>query len=273
VRDLIETAIASVLADPTLVDYVVGQRPQAERDSFKTALTKRPGKVRLGYGLETEEDWQVTVMMQGTRSTPRTVGDIVGDTEEDVISTALLTDDITEAAGVTLSLDSIPAELPAKGRLRIDNELAIYAYDGQDVTLPYRGLVGTTAAAHSIDDTVEFHTVSEFIGWQEDVTVRVDVLSSNTYLNAVLGALVKATLIASQESFEIAGMTLADVQESELTPRPASWPSTLFNYQLQVTVRRWVAVPSELGVITDFDVTLTPEGTSTHESEYASFVG
>jgi hypothetical protein len=255
-RDVAEDAVQRLLTTAEVLDFVMTSRPQAERDEMRTAIGIRPGKVRLGWSLEPEEDWQVTVFLANAAPNPRerTLGDVVGVVEEDELHAATLADTIDDSAGVTLALlGTLPAGLPPRGRVRIGNELAIYAISGSTVTLPHRGVQQTLAAAHEAGEIVFFHSLSQRTGWGEECTIRIDVLSSNAYLNLVLATTIKSALLLAAADFNAAGLTLRGISESDLTPRPTAWPAHLFNRTLTLSVQREFALPEEMPIITDTD--------------------
>jgi len=240
-------------SDLTIVEWVVGQLSPGEQNSLRTAFRNRPGKVRLGYALESTEDWAVTVCLSNTSSAQyRTIGDLVGPLDEDVLFTGTLTANMSADKGVLLPLDALPPpEVGDGGRVRLDDEVAVWRRDPDGVRLPYRGLQGTAAAPHSLGAFASFHTLSERMGWGETVQVRCDVLSTNPWFNMILGTLVKAALLTNAATYENLGVTLHDISESELTPRPEMWPAPMFHRTLLVTLQRDFAVPEALRVILD----------------------
>jgi hypothetical protein len=260
-RDIAAQAVAGLVNDPLTLDYVMAARPAEERDSLRTALLHRPGKARLGYALEELEDWQVTVFMTGTQSGRyRTLGDVV-DMREDELVVGVLASDITNVEGIVLPLvGGLPATpIPARGRVRIGGtELSVYHVASGQVWLDARGLQGTTASAWPVDTLCSFHELTEVVGWGETCRLRVDVLSSNAYLNLILAATIKAAMILSADAFNAQGLTLQDVDESDLTPRPALWPAHLFNRTLMVTVQRNFGLPDTLPIITRIDTEVVP---------------
>lgn len=261
VRDIAETAVTALLTDPTTLDYIMASRPQPERDAMRTALQHRPGKARIGYSLEGEEDWQVTVLMMGTSSGRfRTLGDVIALDEEPLAESALASS-INANAEIPLPVvGGTPAGIPPRGRVRIGGELAIYRLEsGAAVILESRGILGTAATGWPTDTLVSFHELVTVVGWGETCRLRVDVLSSNSYLNIILAATVKAALVLNAAAFNAGGLTLQDIDESDLTPRPAAWPSHLFNRTLQVTVARDFGLPETLPILTKIDTEIEVE--------------
>jgi hypothetical protein len=254
-RNIAQSVIDKLDAsDLTIVEWVVGQLSPAEQDSLRTAFRNRPGKARLGYALEQAEDWQITVCLSSTSSAGyRTIGDLVGPLEEDTLATATLTADIAADRDVLLPLDVVPPTDVAGdgGRVRLEAEVAVWRRDPDGVRLPYRGLQGTAAAAHPLGTSVRFHTLSQRMGWGETVQVRCDVLSTDAWFNMILGTMVKAALLTNAAAFENSGVTLHDISESELTPRPEMWPVPMMHRTLLVTLQRDFAVPEAMRVILD----------------------
>lgn len=254
-RNIAQSVIDKLDAsDLTIVEWVVGQLSPAEQDSLRGAFRNRPGKARLGYALESTEDWSLTVCLSSTSSSGyRTIGDAVGPLEEDVLATAVLTADIPADRDVLLPLDVVPPTDVAGdgGRMRLEAEVAVWRRDPDGVRLPYRGLQGTAAAAHPLGAIAKFHALSQRMGWGETVQIRCDVLSTNPWFNMILGTMVKAGLLTNAVAFENAGVTLHDISESELSPRPELWPATMMHRTLFVTLQRDFAVPESLRVILD----------------------
>lgn len=242
-------------SDLTIVEWVVGQLSPAEQDSLRTAFRNRPGKARLGYALEATEDWSITVCLSSTSSAQyRTIGDLVGPLEEDTLFQATLTAPISADKGILLPLDALPTpDVGDGGRVRLEDEIAVWRRDPDGVRLPYRGLQGTAAASHPIGAVLTFHALSERMGWGETVQVRCDVLSTDAWFNMILGTMVKAALLTNAATFENMGVTLHDISESELTPRPDMWPAPMVHRTLIVTLQRDFAVPEALRVILDIE--------------------
>jgi len=258
-RNIAQSVIDKLATDLTIVQWVVGQLSPSEQESLRTAFRNRPGKARLGYALESSEDWSVTVCLASTNSASyRTIGDLVGPQEENVIGTSTLTADISADKEILLPLDALPLpEWGDGGRVRLDGEVAVWRRDTDGVRLSYRGVQGTAAQPHSLGTTLKYHTISERTGWGETVVVRCDVLSTDAWFNMILGTMLKAGLLSNAVTFENAGATLHDIAESELTPRPDMWPAPMVHRSLLVTLQRDFAVPEALAVILDIQTDLS----------------
>jgi hypothetical protein len=269
VQRLVKTLLKALLDEDSpqrnLASMITRTLPAEDRDSFLTALRNRAGEARLAFARTEKEDWQVVVMMTDAADPLRTTGDEVG-TAEDSIGDAILNADLPEAIeGIGLPLLEVPADLPSRGRVRIGGfdgeggELAIYTKSGDAITLAYRGIGGTTAAAHTAGEDVSFNVLSSRIGWEEYCTVRVDVLSTNAFFNAVLSTVIKGGLLAARDQFEVRGLTLKSLRESALQPRPRDWPQELLNRTLTLVTHRRFAVPETLAVVTGIEGFLTAE--------------
>ena len=92
VRDVIASSLAQLLGNDALLDAILATRPPAEVDSIRTALAVRPGgdAVRLGFPLESVEDWQVTVA--GSAEPVGVLGDVAGQLEPETVAVVTLTD-------------------------------------------------------------------------------------------------------------------------------------------------------------------------------------
>jgi hypothetical protein len=259
VRDLADIAVTNFTTNPQVVEWVMQNRPQDERDSILTAVQKRPVKVRHGLGLDQEEDAQVTVMLASEVIRPQTIGNIIGGVEEVELLSTTLTASI---AGDYLGALPLPAGAmlsflpPGGGRVRLDTELATYSLDpAQTVaTLVRRGVQQTAAAFHPIGTPVFFHVGEQLIGWDDIVEVRCDVLSTNAGLNMALATCIRSALLISRAAFEDRGLTLETITESEITPRPNQWPAYFLNRTLMVRVQRQFALPERLPFLTDVQV-------------------
>ena len=255
VRDLAEIAVNNFRTNPQVVEWALAARPPDERDSIMTAIARRPGKVRHGLTLEQEEDWQVTVMMANADVNIHTLGEDIGLPEEVEQYATTLTDEITDQPNVLLPLALFdPMLAPPRGRLRINTELATYRVEGSEVWLTNRGVQRTIADYHSPGTPVSFHVLEQQIGWNELVVVRCDVLSSLAGLNMALATTIKAALLLSRQAFEDRGLTLKQITESEITPRPSQWPAYLLNRSLMVQLIREFALPERFPILTDVQV-------------------
>lgn len=263
VFDVVEATLADLLNDPVKLDRLLSGRPERERDSIRTALTVREGKVRLGLNEQPPEDWQITVALQSKSPAPggRTVGDTVSGPVEEPIATAVLEGTISNAVGVTLPLGGgAPGGLPARGRVRIGDEQAIYEVSGGDVILRERGILDTEAVAHLATELAVFHGIAQRVGWSAMSRVRVDVMSSDSRFTIVLGGMLVADLILARDRFEAQGATLHEIDETDLAPRPPLWPPHLCSRTLMLQVRTEVSLPEPLPVVTGVDTQLTVEG-------------
>lgn len=263
VRDVLETVVGMLLDDPRLVDDMLAERPEDERDSFRTALGVREGKVRLGWALEPPEDWLVTVVLAGTAPV-QTLGDVASDlTEEPLAARELATDiDATEPLEVTFAtgLPDVPDEVPPRGLVRIGDELAVYAIDidAGTCTLERRGLQGTAAAPHDADTEVIFFERAQRIGYVEHVTLRIDVLGSNPPFLMTLARILQAFLMHARDHFEERGYTLETVTAGDLAPR-AEAVQHLFARTITVRVLTAVSLPEILPPLTKINFTPTIE--------------
>ena len=277
VRQVIDDSIKLLLADSTLLGQIVAGLPTQDQESFLTALHFRsPGdqapRVRIGFGLENLEDWTVAVWLTGTSAGPRTIGDVTSDPVprvvlQDTLSAAIGAVDLP--GGETLPLTGgVPAlnAVDERGRLAIgDAEVATYHITrGPDtIKLIRRGVLGLDGAepaqAWPSGTAVEFVRLSQRFGNSETAQIRADVVSSNTAFTIVLGRIIKAFLLRERPAFEALGLTLHQVEESDMAPRPAAWPATLYSRSLTLTVRQEVSLPVTMPVVTDFDVVPTAE--------------
>jgi hypothetical protein len=259
VLDLAQIAVTNFRVNPQVLEWTLAARPPADRDSLLTAIQKlRPGKVRHGVSLDQEEDWQVNVMLASTDSQPRTIGDDIGEQEEVEQFATTLIASIDDQPMIPLALAAFdPSLVPPRGRLRLDKELATYWVEGTEVFLSNRGVQGTRAEFHLDGTPVIFHVLEQQIGWNELVQVRVDVLSSLAGLNMALATTIKAALVLSRQAFEDRGLTLKNITESEITPRPGQWPVYLLNRTLMVQVIREFALPERVPILTDVAVEVT----------------
>lgn len=260
-RDIADNAVRNLSSNQAVLDLIVGALPQRDKDSLRTALKKRPVQARIGYGLENPEDAQVTILLGNTSPTARTLGDVVGATEEVTTSIVTLPADISNAKGASfVAVETIASTTPLTGRVRLGDEVAMYSRVGQTVTLTARGVQHTEASFHYDGETAVFHDLSNRIGWGETCDLRVDALSSNPILNMVLAGTVKAALLLSAKTFNDAGLTLQSVRETDLAPRPQTWPAELLNRTLLVTVQRDFALPEAFDVLTRVDLQVDAEG-------------
>ena len=257
--------IDQLVSNTELLDHLLQTVTPADQDSLRTALTRRGGRLSLGFGEESIEDWSVLVFKVGEAAPDRTLGDHVGAAEETpTVDPTTLAAAIGPEVGVALALvGGLPAGLPNRGRVRLGStELATYRIDAGTVVLEARGVAQTTAKAHAIGAGVAPHLLSTRIGWSEIAHTRVDVLSSSALFNIFLATLIKATLISRAADFEAAGFTLRSITESDLAPRPESYPAQLYVRSLMVDLQRDFAVPITFPVVTGpalAEVTLTPE--------------
>lgn len=260
--DVFEALLEQLDTTPGLVDQMLAGRPAKERDEARSALAVREGKVVLGFGREVPEDWQVTVALEGKGRDKKgaTLGDVVSDPVEDPIATAALIETITSQPDVVVALASVPDGLPARGRVRIGDELALYELVAGEVVLRQRGILDTEAVAHLASELAVFHSISQRVGWSALSRLRVDVLGTNSRLLIILGAMLGALLVHGSGLFEAQGCTLHDVEETDLAPRPAEWGTSIESRTLFLTVRHEVSLPSSLPVVTDAEQHLTLEG-------------
>ena len=260
VRDVIEHVINVLGDDPRIVEDMLASRPASERDSFRTALLQREGKVRLGWSMDVPEDWSVTVLLAGTQAR-HTLGDIASMLTEDVRATRTLSAGISAAEGIPLTA-SLPVstgatpEVPPRGLLYVGDEIAIYSIASSTCTLTYRGVRGTAAAAHAGGSEVNFFTVSQRLGWPETVTLRVDVIGSNAAWMMMLARMVQAFLLHARDLFEDGGYTLQDVTAGDLQPRSSAWPAHLYVRTLTLTMFTALSLPEFIPAITE--TTFTP---------------
>jgi len=260
VRNIAQNVIDKLDAtDMEIVDYAIGQLSDGERSSLRTAFRNRPGKARLGYALEAAEDWQITVVLGATTAPYRSIGNVVGPEEEDEVFRGTLTASVSNERGALLPLASLPpAEIGDGGRVRLDEEVAVWGRAADGVRLPYRGVQGTVAAVHPAGSSASFHTLSERIGWGELVQVRCDILSSDAWFNMILATMTKAGILANHAEFERAGCTLTELTETDLAPRPELWPADLLHRTIMVQVQRDFTVPEDLRVILDIQTEVIP---------------
>ncbi len=263
VADVVKVALDLLLASPVKLDLLLAGRPSRERDTVRTALQVREGKVRLGLNLESIEDWQITIALQhkGPDRGGRTIGDTVSGPVEEPIATAALEATISSAPDVTLPLGGgAPPGLPARGRVRIGDEFATYEVVGNDVVLRARGILESEAVAHLATEIAVFHGISQRVGWSALSNVRVDVMSSDSRLSIMLAGMLAADLVLARDAFEAQGMTLHGIEETDLAPRPQTWPLDLCSRTLMLQVRTEVSLPETLPVITRVDHDITLEG-------------
>jgi len=253
VRNIAQSVIDKLdTNDFTIVEWAIGQLSPAERSSMRTAFHNRPGKARLGWHLEDAEDWQVTVVLGGTTSPYRSIGDAVGPTEEEVLYEDVLPAAITAERGVFVAVTPPPEiDDDIGGVLRLVDEVAVWQRAAGGVTLTYRGVQATVAVAHPTGTRVAFFRLSERLGWGEMVQVRCDIHSTDAWFNLVLATTVKAALLASHAAFEQAGCTLHDLTETDVAPRPDFWPAPMMHRTLVVQVQRDFTVPEDIRVILD----------------------
>lgn len=255
-RDVADTAMRNLYANPAVLDLMIAALPQRDQDSLRTAIKRRPIQTRIGYGLESLEDAQITVLTAGTMEMGRTLGDVVGETEEVPTFSTTLTADISPTAPLVLSLAApAPGTLPLTGRLRLGGEeVAIYTRSGGALTLTARGVQHTDATWHYSGEAVVVHDLAVRVGWGESCDLRLDVLSSNPLLNMILAGTIKAALLLSAATFNDAGLTLRSIRETDLAPRPQAWPAELLNRTLLVSVQRDFALPEAFAALTRVDL-------------------
>jgi len=262
VRDVVDAAVTQMLANPKILDEMLGFRPQSERDSFRTALTNRKGKVRLGWSAEIPEDWSVLVTLAGTQKIA-IIGDTASDPEEEPLAVRILAAGINGQDGAAITFTNaapaVPNDVPVRGTLRIGSEYAIYRFDTGAFLLESRGILGSTATAHAIGTEIVFYTLTQRVGWPEQVTLRVDVLGSNPPFIMMLGRMLQAYLVAARDLFETQGFTLRGVETGDLAPRPPMFPAELFARTLVVTGLTALSLPEDLLTVTATDVTLTQD--------------
>jgi hypothetical protein len=266
VRDVLEESIDAMLADPAILDEMLAGRPADERDTFRTALVNREGKVRLGWStLAEEEDWLVTVLLVGTQKLA-TVGDRASGGEDTALAARELATAITAEPGIPVTFTTgVPAvgedagEVPAKGTLRIGSEYAIYAIAAGVCTLVHRGILESKATAHAIDTEVVFYEVTQQVGWPETVTLRVDLLGSSPPFVMALGRMLQGFLVLAAKRFDDRGYTLQDIVLGDLAGRPHFYPAQLFVRTITLRLFTALSLPEFVPVITDRSVTLTTE--------------
>ncbi len=267
VRDVLDESITAMLADDRILDEMLAARPQAQRESFRTALGEREGKVRLGWTLAPEEDWSINVLLVSTQK-HATVGDRASYSEENALAARELATDITAAEGIAVTFTTgVPAvgdddgEVPATGTCRIGTEYAIYAIASGVCTLTKRGIRDTAAVPHAADTEVIFYDLTAQVGWPETVTLRCDLLGSNPEFVMGLGRMLQAFLALSTARFESRGYTLLDVVLSDLAGRPQFYPAHLFVRAITVRLFTALSLPELVPTITDTQATLTTENT------------
>jgi hypothetical protein len=275
VYDVVRAAIdALVVPGNSTVDLMLARRPDAEREMIVTALQTRPGEVRVGIPLENLHDWSVIVSMAGNTPKRHTVGDELSGIDELPVATTTLAAAITADEELDLPLVRVPMEVAvgSRGRLRIEDELAIYEkLNNGTVRLHGRGVQGTVAAAHATGTTVVFHVLSRVVGWVEGAQVRVDVLASNSLFAVNLARLLKAFLVAQQDTFDQQGLVLHEIAETDLAPRPAAWPAHLYTRTLTASLTAVLEVPVETPVVTGVEDELLVEGTTSDGTQHAEF--
>lgn len=270
VRDVIDAAIGMMVDpaapgyDPRIVDDMLASRPQAERDSFRTALADRAGKVRLGWSQDVPEDWCVTVLMTGTQP-QHTIGDIAGGLTEEVLALREIAADVSADPNAVVTFTSgVPDDVPARGVLRIGDELATYVIANGVCRLEARGIRETASAAHAADAEVRFYEYVQRIGWPEWVTLRVDVLGSNAAWMMMLARMLQAFVVHARDLFEAEGFTLQDVTAGDLQPRSAMWPAHWFARTLTLRLYTALSLPDVVPPITKVPFTPIVEGTEVH---------
>jgi len=265
VADIVEASIAALLANGTLLDRMLESRPGAERDMVRTALQKRPGKVRLGWGGLPPEDWSVVITMHAEPLKP-TLGDVVGHGREVPAAATTLAADLGADDGATVSLTGgIPAgiRLP-QGRVRLStDEVAIYQVDAGVMRLVKRGICDTEPLPHLAGDPVVFTELEVLLGGAQAVSVRVDVLSANSLFTVYLAYLLAAFLQAQQNAFE-PWMTAQQVSLTDLAPRPQAYPAEFACRTILLPVQTVMAVPEDIGLLTDAVVELATTGVDPH---------
>lgn len=260
VREIIERALDIVFDDPLLLDDMLGELAEEERDSFRTALEVREGKVRLGWAQSPPEDWLVTVVLANTQPVG-TLGGWASEITEEPRAEALLAAACTKDAEVALVLDGgIPDDIAPRGLVRIGNEVATYHLNGAgDVcTLKARGVRLTTAAAHGIGADVTFFDLSQRIGYPQWTFLRVDVLGSNPPFLMALASIIQAFLMHARELFDERGYSIETITVGDLAPR-AEAVAHLFARTLTLKVLTAVSLPERIPALTQRVFTPTIE--------------
>ncbi len=263
VMDVLEATLASLLDDPVKLDRLLAGRPSRERDSIRTALQIREGKVRLGWGNLPQEDWMIVVALQHKAPDRggRTIGDTVSGPAEEPIATAVLEGTISNQPDVVLPLGGgAPEGLSPRGRVRIGEEQAIYEVVGSDVVLRTRGILETEAVAHLATELAVFHGIAQRVGWSALSSIRVDILASESRFAITLAGMLVADLVLGRDRFEAQGATLHEIEETDLAPRSPQFPEGLVHRTLMLKVRTEVSLPEPLPVITGAEQDLTVEG-------------
>lgn len=263
------TADTATAGDQALLAFLIAGRPTAEQNMFYTALKNRgPGAVRLALGSEPIEDWQVTVMLQHVPKIRGTLGDVVGNVREEPLAVRQLAADLGagDTGPLSLSGGALPVGMPSRGRCRLgpddpESERAIYHVDGAGVvTLPYRGVVDTVPQPLVAGADITFHTLTQLIGYFRRAVIRVDIIASNPLFVVLLGTALAMFILARRDAFEFQGMTLEDIDETDMAPRPPLWPMAFAARTITLTFDFNVGVPEDLGVVTDTGASLTTEG-------------
>lgn len=255
IRDAIEEGVQFFLADTRVLDGMLEDLSAEQIASFRTALEIRPGKIRFGWPAEPVEDWSIAVLVAHT--TPRqTLGQAVSDLEEGAATaTGTLADPVSAEPNAALVLTAVAPIVPVRGVCRLGQEYATYALASGVVTLVDRGIKGTPALSHDAGTSVVFPEFLQSVGYPEFLHLRVDVMGTIPEFVIVLARMLKAYLTARAELFDQRGITLQQIVETDLAPRPAEL-GLLFVRTLQLDCWATMAVAELSPVVGGAEVTL-----------------
>lgn len=263
IRNVLEGSLARLLANDAILSLAVSELSQAERDTIRTMLQMRPGKVRLGWSREPFDDWVITVALASTKKTA-TLGEVVSGLKDVVVGMAMLGGAVSAEVGQGLPGVVRPAGAAERGLLRIGDEIAAYHDQAGTVVLVSRGLPdvegGATApAAHVSGEVASFFGRAHDLGWAEEDHLRLDVVSTSALFAIILGRLLPAWFALDWRYFEERGVSLEEATESDLAPRPFFVPDEGYARTLMVKCTTKVALPESIVPITDVTTEVVPE--------------